>query len=179
MGQAAAGPMSMAATGFKVLGDYVSSRGEAGADIYKSELSEQQAQFGRLKADQTNAQMTRNLALTLGHVDAVRASMHADPNSPTGAAVRGEMEATGAMRKEITVENILQQSRMDEANAAYMRSQASNALLSGNIAMLGDAFSGAAGALRGDGGGGGGAGMGPGQSITGGLTTFFSPFGGT
>jgi hypothetical protein len=144
----AAGGMSLAATGFKVMGDYVSSRAEAGADIYKSELLEQQAQYGRLKADQTNAQMTHNLAITLGHVDAVRAAMHTDPTSPTGAAVRGEMEATGQMRKEITVENIMQQARMDEANAAYMRTQSSNALLSGDIAMLGDTFAGAAGAMK-------------------------------
>ena len=148
MGQAAAGGMSLAATGFKVLGDYVGSRAEAGADVYKSELLEQQAEYGRLKATQTNAQLTRNLAITLEHVDAVRSAMHVDPSSPTGAAVRGEMEATGTERKGITVENILQQARMDEANAAYMRSQSSNALLSGNIAMLSDAFQGAAGAFK-------------------------------
>jgi hypothetical protein len=82
------------------------------------------------------------------------------------------------MRKDITVESIMQQARMDEANAAYMRSQASNALLSGDIAMLGNAFAGAAGAFKGMGGG-GGTGMGPGQSIGGGPTPFFSPFGGT
>ena len=145
----AAGGMSLAATGFKMLGDYTSSRAEAGADVYKSEVLEEQATYGRLKADQTNAQMTRNLAITLGHVDAVRAAMHTDPTSPTGAAVRGEMEATGQMKKEITVENIMQQARMDEANAAYMRTQPSNALLSGDIAMLGDAFAGAAGAAKG------------------------------
>jgi hypothetical protein len=163
MGQAAAGGLSLAATGFKMLGDYTSSRAEAGADVYKSELLEQQAEYGRLKATQTNAQLTRNLAITLGHVDAVRAAMHTDPTSPTGAAVRGEMEATGQMRKDITVENILQQTRMDEANAAYLRSQSSNALLSGNIAMLGDAFSGAAGAMKGMGapGGGGAPGTSP------------------
>ena len=149
--------MSLAATGFKVLGDYASSRAEAGAATYKSELLEQEADFGRLKATQTNAQLTRNLAITLSHVDAVRAAMHTDVTSPTGAAVRGEMEATGQMRKDITVENILQQARMDEANAAYMRSQAGNALLEGNLAMLGDAFKGAAGALSGMGGGPGAA----------------------
>ena len=157
MGQAAAGGMSLAATGFKVLGDYASSRAEAGAATYKSELLEQEAEFGRLKATQTNAQLTRNLAITLSHVDAVRAAMHTDVTSPTGAAVRGEMEATGQMRKDITVENILQQARMDEANAAYMRSQAGNALLEGNLAMLGDAFKGVAGALSGMGGGPGAA----------------------
>jgi hypothetical protein len=153
MGQAAAaGGMSMAATGFTMLSEYTQSRAEAGAATYKSQLLEQEAQYGRLKADQTNAQMTRNLAITLGHVDAVRAAMHTDPTSPTGAAVRGEMEAQGTMRKGITVENILQQTRMDEANAAYMRSQASNALLSGDLAMLGTAFGAGAGAMKGMGG---------------------------
>jgi len=146
---AAAGGMSLAGMGFKMLGDYTSSRAEAGADVYKSELLEQQAQYGRLKADQTNAQMTRNLAITLGHVDAVRAAMHADPTSPTGAAVRGEMEAEGTMRKGITVENILQQTRMDEANARYMASQASNAILGGNIAMLGEFFTAGSSAYKG------------------------------
>jgi hypothetical protein len=157
MGQAAAGGTSLAATGFKVLGEYVSSRAEAGAATYKSELLEQEAEFGRLKATQTNAQLTRNLAITLGHVNAVRAAMHTDPTSPTGAAVRGEMEATGQMRKDITVENIVQQARMDEANAAYMRSQASNALLEGNLAMLATGAQGLAGAFGGMGGGPGAA----------------------
>jgi len=68
--------------------------------------------------------------------------------------VRGEIEETGQMRKEITVENILQQTRMDEANAAYMRSNASNALLSGNIAMLGEFFTAGSSAFKGGLGGG-------------------------
>ena len=148
MGAAAAGGMSLAATGFKMLGDYTTSRAAAGADVYQSELLEQQAEFGRLKATQTNAQMTRNLAISLGHLDAVRAAGHTDPTSPTGAAVRGEIEAQGEMRKDITVENILQQTRMDEANAAYLRTQAGNALTSGKIAMLGDLFSAGAGAMK-------------------------------
>jgi hypothetical protein len=159
MGAVPAAGMSLAATGFKMLGDYTSSRAEAGADVYKSELLQQQAQYGELKAKQTNAQMTNRLAVTLGHIDAVRAAAHTDPTSPTGAAIRGERELLGTEQKEITVENIMQQARMDEANAAYMRSQSSNALLSGNVAMLGDLFSGAAGAMSGMGGtpGGGGA----------------------
>jgi hypothetical protein len=146
-GPASAG-FSMAATGFKMMSDYASSRAEAGADIYKSEVYEQEAQYGRLKGTQTNAQLTKNLAITLGHVDSVRAAMHTDPTSPTGAAVRGEMEATGEMKKDITVENILQQARLDDANAAFMRSQAGNAILGGDLAMLGDFASGMAGATR-------------------------------
>jgi len=154
----AAGGMSLAATGFKMLGDYTSSRAEAGADVYKSEVLEEQATYGRLKATQTNAQMTKNLAITLGHVDAVRAAAHTDPSSPTGAAVRGEYEYEGTEKKNITVANIEQQVRMDEANAAYLRSAASNAIMAGDISAAGDFFSGLSGALGGPGGGGGGGG---------------------
>src|SRR6516162_9307837 len=153
MGAAAAGGMSLAASGFTMLGQYTSSRAEAGAEKFKAEQLEQQAQYGDLKAQQTNAQMTQRLAVTLGHIDAVRAAAHTVISSPTGAAVRGYREELGEEAKGITVENILQQARTDQANAAYMRSQASNALLSGDVAMLGDAFAGAAGAAKGMGGG--------------------------
>jgi hypothetical protein len=144
----ASGGMSLAAMGFSMLGEYTSSRGTAAADVFRAQELEQQAQYGELKATQTNAQMTRNLAITLGHLDAIRASAHTDPSSPTGAAIRGFKEERGTEAKDITVENILQQSRMDEANAAYMRSAASNALLAGDINMLGTAFGAAAGALK-------------------------------
>jgi hypothetical protein len=140
--------MSLAATGFKMYGDYLSSRGTAAGDVFKAQELEQQAQYGELKATQTNAQLTRNLAITLGHVDAVRAAAHTDPTSPTGAAVRGEMEEVGTEKKGIAVENIMNQVRMDEANAAYLRSAASNALLAGDISMAGDLFGGAAGAVK-------------------------------
>jgi hypothetical protein len=139
--------MSLASTGFKMAGAYESSRGTAAADIYTAQELEQQAQYGELKATQTNAQMTQRLAITLGHIDAVRAAAHTDPTSPTGVAVRGEREMLGTEAKGITVENILQQSRMDEAQAAYMRSAASNALLSGDINMAATAFGGASSAL--------------------------------
>ena len=140
--------------------DYLKSRGESAADIYKSELLEQQAEYGRLKATQTNAQLTKDLAITLSHVDAVRSAMHVDPSSPTGAAVRGEYEYEGTEKKNITVANIEQQVRMDEANAAYLRSAASNAIMAGNISAAGDFFSGLSGALGGPGGGGGGSNVG-------------------
>jgi hypothetical protein len=143
-----AGGLGLAGTGFAMYADYLKSRGEKAADIFKAEELEQQAQYGQLKATQVNAQKTRKLAVTLAHVDAVRAAMHTDPSSPTGAAVRGTMEEAGTEAKNITVENILQQSRMDEANAAYMRSAASNALLAGDISMVADFAQGVSGAAK-------------------------------
>jgi hypothetical protein len=155
MGAAAAGGMSLAGIGFKMYGDYLSSRGAAAGDVYKAEVLEQQAQYGELKATQTNAQMTRNLAITLGHIDAVRAAAHTDPTSPTGVAVRGMAEEIGTEKKGIAVENIMQQARMDEANAAYLRTAASNALLAGNVSMASEFFTAGAGIAANIPGGGG------------------------
>jgi hypothetical protein len=151
MGQAAgpaAAGMSMASVGLQMYGSYLSSRATKAEDVFKAQQLEEQAQYGELKAVQTNAQKTRNLAITLGHIDAVRAAAHTDPSSPTGAAVRGTVEETGTEAKNITVENILQQSRMDEANAAYLRSAGSNALLAGDIDMVSKLLGGGAGALK-------------------------------
>jgi hypothetical protein len=145
-GPAASG-MSLASAGLSAYGDYLSSSGEAAGEKFKASLLEDAAVHGRLKAEQVNAQMARNLTITLGHVDAVRAAAHTDPTSPTGAAVRGEMEAQLGMKKEITVENIMQQARMDEAQAAYERSAASNALLAGDIAMGADVAKGLSGLM--------------------------------
>jgi hypothetical protein len=143
-----AGAFGLAGTGFAMYADYLKSRGEKAADIFKAEELEQQAAYGRLKADQVNAQKTRNLAITLSHIDAVRAAAHTDPTSPTGAAVRGTVEERETEAKNITVENILQQARMDEANAAYMRSAGSNALLAGNFQMFADVAQGITGAAK-------------------------------
>jgi hypothetical protein len=43
----------------------------ATGDLFQSEVVEQQAQYGALKATREAGQMTRNLTLTLGTVDAV------------------------------------------------------------------------------------------------------------
>ena len=143
-----AGGLGLAGTGFAMYADYLKSRGEKAADVFKAEELEQQAQYGELKATQANAQMTRNLAITLGHIDAVRAAAHTDPASPTGAAVRGTIEERGVEAKDITVENILQQARMDEANAAYLRTAGSNALLAGDVSMVADFAAGVSGAAK-------------------------------
>ena len=144
----AAGGASLAAAGFKMYGDYLSSRGEAQGKEFEAELEEQKAEYGRLKANQTNAQMSRNLAISLGHLDSIRAAQHTDQSSPTGAAVRGFTEERGTEAKGITVENILQQSRMDEANAAYLRTEGANILLAGDVAMAGDFAGGIGGGIQ-------------------------------
>lgn len=145
-GGAAAG-LSLASTGLKVFGDYESSRGTDAADQYRAEELDRAAQYGELQATQTNAQMTRNLAITLGHIDAIRAASHTDPTSPTGAAVRNTEEAIGTEQKDIKVTSYLEQAQQNEADAAYMRYAGSLALLAGDISMAGDVLGGLGGAV--------------------------------
>jgi hypothetical protein len=61
------------------------------------------------------------------------ASMHADPSSPTGAAIRDLAEFQGDRQKSITVDNILEQIDQDTSDAAYMRTASKYAVLGADI----------------------------------------------
>jgi hypothetical protein len=145
MGQAAsplAAGFSLASAGFTAEGALLQGKGAqlqaqgvAAADTFKAEQLERAAEYGDLKAAQTAGQMTRNLNVTLGNIDAIRAAAHTDPTSPTGAAYRGMVEEVGGEQKGITVDSILAQSQEDTANAAYLRQASGRALLSGDISM--------------------------------------------
>jgi hypothetical protein len=141
----AASVLSIASAGFSAFGDITKSEGVAAADTYKAEQAERAAEYGELKATQTSGQMTRDLSMTLGNIDAVRAASHADPNSPTGAAVRDFVSQVGTEQKTIKVDSILAQAEEDTSNAAYLRSAASSALLSGDISAVADVTKGLGG----------------------------------
>ena len=141
MGQAASAGASI----FQAAGSIVQGIGTSNADQYQAKEMEQAAQYGDLKAVQTNAALTRNLNQTLGNIDAVRAAQRTDPTSPTGAAVRNTVEATATSDKNIQVDSIMAQAEQDQANAAYLRSASSTALLSGGIGAFGDLLKGFSG----------------------------------
>jgi len=129
----AASGLSMASLGLGAIGTYMQAEGTATADTFKAEQLEQQTTYGELKAVQTGGHMTRNLNVTLGNIDAIRAAAKTDITSPTGAAVRDYTQEIGTEQKNIVTSNIEEQARMDEANAAYLRTASSNALLAGGI----------------------------------------------
>lgn len=137
--------LSFGATALPAVGSIVGAIGQSQADQYKASELQLAAQEGEVKATQTNAQLTQRLNMTLGNIDAVRAASHDDPSSPTGAAVRGEVEATDTNKKNIQVDSILEQSSMDESQAAYLRNASSVALLSGGIGAGAGLMKGAAG----------------------------------
>jgi hypothetical protein len=81
-------------------------------------------------AVQTGASASQKISSDLANIDAVRAAAHADPTSPTGAAVRDGHETLGLTQKSINVDNT---SNQEASDAAYMRSAAKTALLAGEI----------------------------------------------
>lgn len=143
----AASGLSLASMGLTAASAITSSEGTASADTYKAEQLDLASQYGTLKATQTNAQLTRNQAISLGQLDSIRAAARTDPTSPTGAAVRDYVEQTGTERKNIQVDSITAQAQEDEDNAAYLRQASKTALLGGDMAAGGDVLKGIAGAL--------------------------------
>jgi hypothetical protein len=133
---AAAPILSLASVGFSAAGSLVGAQGTSAADKYQAEQFKRDAAYGELKATQTNADLTRNLTMTLGHIDAIRAAGRLDPTSPTSAAVRGQAEEIGTEQKNIKVDSLLAQAQQDEAAASYMRQASSVALLGGGVGAL-------------------------------------------
>lgn len=154
MGDPVTATMAIASIGLNAAGKGMQAQGAAAADEFKAQQLEQAAIYGRLKADQTNSQMTRDLVMTLGHIDAVRGAAHIDPTSPTAAAVREAVEEQGVDQKNIKVASIAQQARMDDAGAAYMRQASSDALLAGDIGIASSFANGLPGAMKSGGFGG-------------------------
>lgn len=144
-GASSAGGNSLASIGLSAYATILQSQGVASADEFQADKLDNAAKYGELKAVQTGGQMTRSLNTTLGNIDAVRAAANADPNSPTGQAVRDNQETIGTDQKTIAVDSILAQSRQDSADAAYYRDAASHALLTGGISAAAGVAKGLAG----------------------------------
>lgn len=147
-GPAAAGA-SLVSAGLGAYATYEKAKGVKAANEFQAAELELQAEYGRLKADQTSAQLTQKLNQTLGNIDAIRAASHTDPTSPSGVAYRDYQEEIGVTQKSITVGSILAKSRQQEADAAYLRKSGSDALLLGKIGAVGQLIGGASQAIRG------------------------------
>jgi hypothetical protein len=136
--------IGLASAGFSGAGSLVAGEKSAADAKYQAALLDRESQYGVLKATQTNAALTRNLSDSLARIDAVRAASHASPGSPMTAEIRGQMDLEASRQKEIRVTNFLEQSQMDESQAAYLRNAASTAMMSGMIGAGGDIFGGLA-----------------------------------
>ena len=128
MGAAGGPALSLAAVGLTAAGTISKGFGTKAADDYQAARLDRAAQYGELAAAQTGAQMTERLVHTLGTIDTMTAAGHVDPTSPTTAAVRDFAEYQGTRAKTITVDNLLEDARQKESDAAYLREAGSFAL---------------------------------------------------
>jgi hypothetical protein len=116
-------------------------------DLFQSEVVEQEAQYGALKATQEAGQMTRNLTLTLGTVDAVQLQPRAtQPRRRTLPCATTPNRSVLSRRLSKSTRST---SRLDEAQAAYLRQASSQAPLVGELGAAGSVAQGVGGALPG------------------------------
>ncbi len=132
---------SIASAGLSAYSDILKGQGTQAAFDYKAASLENAAKRGQVAAVQTGAKETIGLDNTLAMIDSVRAAAHADPTSPTGAAIRDWNEQLGLSKKAIDVDNIMAQSRQELDDAAYLRSAGKTALLGGELSAGSDLLS--------------------------------------
>jgi hypothetical protein len=79
MGSSAGPASSIVGAGLSAYANIEKAMGTKQADEYQAAELDRAAEYGRLKATQTSAQMTQKLNQTLGNIDVIRAAAHDDP----------------------------------------------------------------------------------------------------
>lgn len=159
---AAAAPIaiggSIASAGFKAAGDIAAGEaGQAAANAKAADAdfaagrAERAAEFGRVQADQTDAQMREGLQVQIANIDAIRASSNIDPRSPTGEAIDEYQTNIGDRQRRNQVASIRLQAAEDDRMAqydtnvaVYQRQVGKSALSAGYVGALADVTGGIA-----------------------------------
>lgn len=161
---AAAGPAaavsSIASIGFELMGskqkakaDIARAEGESAAALFEAQRSERAAEIGRLRAEQTDAQLREELLTTLGNIDVTRAAANTSLDSPTAIALKGEETRISDRDRTNRTLSLRMQAAEEDAAALYKRKVASDALRYGNMSakatMLGGYAKAAGGLAKG------------------------------
>jgi len=166
MGAAAAGPLSLATMGLSAFSSVLGGAGKQAAANAQAARLEQAAAYGKVQAAQTGAQLSEELNKTLDNIDVIRAASGIDPTSPTTAAIADRQKFLSDRQRTTAVDNILQQSRQNEADAAYSRAAGDFALKMGYLGAATNVAGAAATGFK-SGTFGGGSSGGTGFSLTG------------
>jgi hypothetical protein len=148
----AAPVIGLAATGISAAGALTGGQTASQGDMLEAQNAANAAQIGQTKAAETDANMQRSLTKQLSNISAIRAGAGLNPMSPTGAAITANVQGVGDQSRTQAVENIQNQSQMDEQAAAFYTSSASSALTGGELGAAGSIFKGLAGGLGGSSG---------------------------
>jgi hypothetical protein len=144
---AVAAPLALAATGLSAAGSlFQGYRASEGAEA-QAQAATDAAEVGRIRAAQTSGDMTRKLTSSLSNILAIRAGAGLDPASPTGAAIRANVQGRGDENRTMAVDNINAQVKADENASAFYQQSASDALLGGFLGAAGSMFKGLSGGM--------------------------------
>lgn len=128
---------SLVGTGLQVMGGIEQARGQAAGYQYREAQAQRQAFNARTAADQTDAFLRDELAVTLGNIAAIRAAAGVGADSPTGQAIIAKEQDISDRQRRIKVGNIQSQADQSEADARYFNFAASNALSTGYLGAFG------------------------------------------
>jgi hypothetical protein len=124
---------SLAGLALEGFGKVYAAEGEAASQEFLAERDKRNAEYGKLKASQLDAQLLEELNTTLANIDVTRAAANIDPSSPTTAALKAEEARLSDRARNIKVSSILAQAREDQLSSAYRRDLAGDIRTAGYI----------------------------------------------
>lgn len=128
----ASGVSLVASAGSKVLGGI----GQSQAAAMQAERAQAAAFAAKTNALNTDNQYLMETRKSLASIDAIRASAGDNIDSPTGLALKDEMQSEYDKRRETAVQNYRNQEAQDLMDASYFKSQSSNFLTTGLLGGL-------------------------------------------
>lgn len=105
-------------------GQQAAAESAASKAEFDAQRADRAAEFGRIQADQTDAGLREELAVTLSNIDAIRASSNVAPGSPTGEAIKDHETYISDRQRTSKVATLRAQADEDARTATYDRSVA-------------------------------------------------------
>lgn len=125
--------MSIASLGLGAFSGIQKARGTQAADEFQAAKAKRAADFGRLQAGLTDTVMRENFNTMISNIDVIRAAAHADPTSPTGAAIEAHDKMISDRSRTAALLTIKSQIDEDEASAAYLHKAGLDAVANANL----------------------------------------------
>lgn len=116
-----AGGASLLSIGLSAYSDVEKGAATQSSDEFQADKAAENAKFGRLQADLSDATSRERLNTTLGNIDAIRAAAHVDPTSPTTGAVEQWQTEISERQRLATSGTLRSQASADDASAAYLK----------------------------------------------------------
>ena len=144
----AAGPtIGLLGLGLQTIGGLAQAKATSDAQSFQADQATRAARAGRVAADQTDAALRDELATTVSHIQAIRASAGMG-DSPTSEAIIDKESEVSDNQRRIRVGNLRSQAEDDDRSAAFLRRSARSSLNLSYLSAAGLGMSGLSGSAR-------------------------------